>query len=367
MKIGESKNGFTRTEKGYVYRFYVDGKRYSVSGDTEKICRERAKEKEQKLLSGMKKSADVITWAEYCEEWLKYKAITAKESTIHGYKKKLKMLSDLDDKRMQSLDRRDILELQSKLAKKYASSTTNWLISKVKEICESAVADKIIPSNPVVRIQPLQRTEPKATDTIHRALSKDEQTRFFSYAKSKNAWYTELFEFMLVTGVRVGEAGGLKWCDIDDKYIHVHDTVAEVGDNIYKLQRAKTSAAIRDLPLTDSAREILARQKLKLARYKGIAFTAPNRSVFVSFKNGVFINPSMVDSAIELICDKIHMDRISSHAFRDTYATRCILQGMQPNTLKKLMGHTKIAITMDLYAQVKPEDMAEAMSKINIL
>ena len=31
----------------------------------------------------------------------------------------------------------------------------------------------------------------------------------------EDSWYKEMFYFMCLTGVRVGELGGLKWSDID--------------------------------------------------------------------------------------------------------------------------------------------------------
>lgn len=362
----ESKAGFREKNGKLEYRFTHHNKQYSVTGATQKECKAKAQKRIDELSKGLKQDAKSITWEQYCKEWLKMKEITVKKGTIHSYKKKLKMVSDLNKKKMIDLDRRDIIQLQSDLKKKYASSTANWLISKVREICESAIADKIIVSNPAARIRAIPRTEPKATTTIHRALSEAEQAKFFARAKKKNSWYLELFELMIVTGMRVGEAGGLVWGDIDN-YIHVRNTVTEVGDGIYEIGPAKTAAAVRDLPLTKDAKDILARQKIKLAQHKGIAACAPDQPVFISCQEGTLINSSMIDSAMELICERVGIEKVSSHALRDTYATRCILQGMQPNTLKTLMGHTKIAITMDLYAQVKPENMEEAMKNISIL
>ena len=58
------------------------------------------------------------------------------------------------------------------------------------------------------------------------------------------------------------------------------------------------------------------------------------------------------------------MQPFSVHAFRDTFATRCIEQGMQPNTLKDLLGHSSLKMTMDLYAHVMPNTKHEELSKI---
>lgn len=60
------------------------------------------------------------------------------------------------------------------------------------------------------------------------------------------------------------------------------------------------------------------------------------------------------------------IDRFAAHAFRDTYATRAIESGMQPNTLKELLGHSSLAMTMDLYAHVMPETKQEEAEKVRI-
>ena len=56
----------------------------------------------------------------------------------------------------------------------------------------------------------------------------------------------------------------------------------------------------------------------------------------------------------------------TSHALRDTFATRCIEQGGNPQTLKTILGHSSYSVTMDLYSQVLPNTRKEEMEKIRI-
>ena len=50
--------------------------------------------------------------------------------------------------------------------------------------------------------------------------------------------------------------------------------------------------------------------------------------------------------------------------FRSTFATRAIEAGMQPQVLKTILGHSSLAMTMDLYSHVLPDTKAEEMEKI---
>lgn len=51
------------------------------------------------------------------------------------------------------------------------------------------------------------------------------------------------------------------------------------------------------------------------------------------------------------------------HTFRHSFATSCIEKGMSPQTLKTILGHSKLSMTMDLYAHVLPDTKAEEMQK----
>ena len=87
-----------------------------------------------------------------------------------------------------------------------------------------AVADEIIPKNPAANVKRLKETG-NATDSIHRALTEEEQKQFLKAVR--NTDYYEYFAFLLLTGVRQGEASALYWGDVDweNNLIHVRSTL----------------------------------------------------------------------------------------------------------------------------------------------
>ena len=60
------------------------------------------------------------------------------------------------------------------------------------------------------------------------------------------------------------------------------------------------------------------------------------------------------------------IEPFSVHAFRDTFATRCIEQGMPPIVLKEILGHSSLKMTMDVYAHVMPNTKSAELNKIEI-
>lgn len=57
-------------------------------------------------------------------------------------------------------------------------------------------------------------------------------------------------------------------------------------------------------------------------------------------------------------------ERITPHTLRHSFATRCIEQGVPPQVLKTILGHSKLSMTMDLYSHVLPDTKAEELKKI---
>ena len=55
---------------------------------------------------------------------------------------------------------------------------------------------------------------------------------------------------------------------------------------------------------------------------------------------------------------------ITPHVFRHTFATRAIEEGMPPQVLKTIMGHSSLAITMDLYSHVMEDTKQKEMLSI---
>ena len=51
-----------------------------------------------------------------------------------------------------------------------------------------------------------------------------------------------------------------------------------------------------------------------------------------------------------------YIPHFSTHVLRHTFATRCIEGGMKPKTLQKILGHSNIGITMNLYVHITEDE-----------
>lgn len=82
-------------------------------------------------------------------------------------------------------------------------------------------------------------------------------------------------------------------------------------------------------------------------------------------KNNKSSQHFLVQQCLDLILSKIDGLRyFSTHAFRHTFATRAIENGMQPKTLQKILGHGTLAMTMDLYCHTTDDTLFSEMAKM---
>ena len=73
-------------------------------------------------------------------------------------------------------------------------------------------------------------------------------------------------------------------------------------------------------------------------------------------RKGEPVKNSTYDTALFKLCDKVGIKRFSMHILRHTFAIRCIEAGMMPKTLQKILGHSNIEITMNLYVHITEDE-----------
>lgn len=88
----------------------------------------------------------------------------------------------------------------------------------------------------------------------------------------------------------------------------------------------------------------------------------PHDPLFLSQKGGAF-SPNSLQRQLARIYAKAGI-KASSHSGRRSFATRLIQNGVDPNTIRELMGHTSI-LTTQLYFFTSPERLKGAVSSLN--
>ncbi len=192
--------------------------------------------------------------------------------------------------------------------------------------------------------------------------------------------------FALSTALRVGELTGLRWSDVDlkENIIHIRQQLIyrNLGDGCrFHVQDLKTEAGRRDIPLTASARKSLIRQKelsLLLGTKQKKEIDGITDFVFLNSlgnpyaTNAInFMLKNMVDAYNRAEREAAGREKreaeplphISAHILRHNACTRLAESGIDPKTLQYIMGHSSIAVTMDIYNHVDTVRVKNEMEK----
>ena len=362
-------NYFYKANGLIEHRFYYNGERFSVYGRTMDDIETKKDEKIAQLEAGLRGDCSNFTVDRYYDLWQKERAANGdvKASTVYGGSEKYgRAAKIIGSCKVKDVTPATIKKVKSELVKRGLCTTTiNDTLVLLRCLFKSAVNDKIISESPCKGIANLKRKEAAAAQTIHRALTIEEQEAFFNEAKA-SCWYYELYSFLIQTGLRVGEAAALTWKDVDlnKRVIHVRKSLDRVSNTKWVIDTPKTKTSVRDIPISRGIEKTLLEQKAKssIARIDNIVFTSPY---------GDYIKHTSVNNCITNILKKLDekgtpIEHFSVHALRDTFATRCIEQGMNPQTLKTILGHSSLSMTMDLYAHVLPDTKERELSKIMI-
>ena len=187
-------------------RFTLNGKRYSVYGHSTKELTEKESEIREAVKAGLYVENRNITLDQYYKAWYDRRIRTKQNriSTLNNYEKNYRLYISpaLGKRKIQRLERREVLELQESLIEKLNPNTINGIIGLLITILNDAERDEITNRNPAELVKMLPSEGPSAAETIHRALTEEEQEAFLNAAKE--SYYYELYSFLLCTGLRLG-------------------------------------------------------------------------------------------------------------------------------------------------------------------
>ena len=171
-------------------------------------------------------------------------------------------------------------------------------------------------------------------DELHQILEASESTPHWNY----------MIRFMVLSGLRVGEAIALKDSDIDSEYIHVRQTLQLSVD---ELSTPKTDASERDVYIRKELRTLINEIRLWQKKMK---FERGIRSeLFMCNAKGEHISYHTFNKYLRELSERIIGRRITTHALRHTAASLLIADGVPLETVSRMLGHEDSKITKSIY------------------
>ncbi|MCR4732062.1 MAG: tyrosine-type recombinase/integrase [Lachnospiraceae bacterium] len=294
----------------------------------------------------------VDAWFEY---WIGIKKQTVRPNTVRNYSERYErnIKSVIGNKLLTDVKPVHCQMIFSNMAEEgYKTTTIYQTRIALYNMLEFAKENDVLINNPCKKSVKSDMGKPSEKKE---ALTIDVQKKFLEAVVGYS--YENQYRFVLQTGLRTGELAGLKWSDIDfkNRTMKIERTMEyrySVGE--WRVGPPKSKSGYRTIPLTDEAIRILENQKAKNKRLKLVPIEWSD-TVFLCRK-GTPVKNSTYDTGLFKYCDRIGIPRFSMHVLRHTFATRCIEGGMKPKTLQKILGHSNIGITMNLYVHITEDE-----------
>ena len=207
----------------------------------------------------------------------------------------------------------------------------------------------------------LPKKPPIAEERVPRLT--EEQARELFRMTEQFSWFHSIIRFLLLTGVRSGEAFGLRWQDIDfeRKIIHIRYNLMNVASRHW-LDTPKTKNSIRQIAMSPSVEKLLERQKMEQAVWKteqGACNFLHPEMVFTTV-HGNYADHNYVERKFKTFIAGTSFEDITLHSLRHANATLMLAAGVDLKVVSTLLGHSSIATTANLYTDVLERTKLEA-------
>jgi integrase len=159
---------------------------------------------------------------------------------------------------------------------------------------------------------------------------------------------------------------GLRWSDIDfeENKFRVEKTLSTTRGGPY-LSTPKTEASKRRLTLNPSMSALLQSHRIAQAEEAKIAGSKFLDKDFVfSTRTGEPIDPNNFYRSVKRVCKKAGLKEHGPHVLRHTFATLLLEDGVPIHIVSRILGHSNIRITVDIYGHLSDEGQGAAMDRI---
>jgi integrase len=214
--------------------------------------------------------------------------------------------------------------------------------------CKDAVRWGHISRNPLDAADPPRK---KGDGTRAMKTWSKEQLKAF-LASVADERLSPLWHTIAMTGMRRGEALGLRWSDVDleNARLSVRRALVPVSREVV-VSEPKTAKGRRVIALDPGTVEVLKAQAARQLDEQddwdaawvesGLVFTA---------ENGAALGPESLTRYFRQAVKRSLLPGIRLHDLRHTHATLALQAGIHPKVVSERLGHATVSITLDTYS-----------------
>ena len=302
-------------------------------------------EKKKKLIAEAE-SLNSVTFQKIAQQWQEQHDEEIQLYTADCYKKPLKDVTDeFGEYTINEITPKMIQKFLDEMAsKKYAKQTIKLRKTVLKQIFDYAIYNGHANYNPVT-VCKVSKTAPSTQRMLP---DESEIEAIKNNVDSEMGWYSTL---LMYTGMGREEALAVSYEDFDTEsnLIRVNKTLIFDGSNSIIRDSTKSQAGNRFIPFLAPLKKIIDPKNKK-----GLVFNRDGRPL----KKGEF------DKAFNKYRKDLNIS-CTSHQLRHYFCTVCFDAGLDEKDLQEIMGHSKIAMSKDIYTHIRKQRKQDAADKLN--
>lgn len=270
---------------------------------------------------------------------------------------------------------REVQALYAQLSREgYSAATRREVHVTLRQALGQAVRWGLLSRNPAspefvdAPKQSKQHRRSEAEEEEVRALSDQQAQELFAYAEGRGSRWRHYYVVAVRTGLRPGEALGLRWGDLDLRADPASLRVRRTLDTHHapRFGPPKSDASRRTLALHHEAKEALVLQQEMLAG-EGL-LREPHDLVFPSQVGTPMNSGNLRKKHLQRDLAGASLPKLTLHELRHTFASIMLHEWhVPPAVVQKMMGHDSIRMTMDLYGHLVPGAEADIIRRLNSL
>lgn len=165
------------------------------------------------------------------------------------------------------------------------------------------------------------------------------------------------------TGMRFSELQGLTWDHV--KFNSQQIEIVRTWDaTTGSFSATKNVQSIRTIPIDKETINVLrTARKSQIKYFKKLEIDSSIGFVFYNLKNGLISN-NAANKILKKYCRELGIHQITMHGLRHTYASTLLYRHVSLIVVSKLLGHSSVSVTQDVYSHVLKELELEATDNI---
>lgn len=340
-------------------------KRWQVYGDTKEAVRKALVEAQADKQRGELIASPRQSVAEYLQSWLTDTIQPSRSlRTYESYRLNV-------NRALPHLGRHQLASLKAPhLQAMYASLLKAGLARRSVEQCHTvihtalaqAVRWRMLPYNPADLV-----TVPRSARHEMQTLSAPQLARLFAGTEAErlhSLWVT-----LATTGLRMGEALGLRWQDVDFDAcrLTVRQSVQrQKGKGIVPVP-VKSHRSRRPIALSGFTVKALRRHKTLIAAERLASADWQESDLVYPSRRGTPLDTCRVNGTWHRTLVRLGLPSVRLHDLRHTVASLALANGVHPKLVQELLGHSSIALTLDTYSHIIPtshDEIADHMDRL---